>query len=177
MYTGNLEPLQCGIPWADMDCIGITFYPKLADDCDATTEAMYEEALRQVREYLEPLSEAYAKPLFIIETFGSAVDCCAVNPSQAPETANYDFEEQRRWFVALFRAFSSTNQTRSTPLIKAWFPAIYRMAPDPWITSLPSSERLAPSQLNNVAGRTDLQHLVKVFFRDVPLERVQEEET
>jgi len=44
------------------------------------------------------------------------------------------------------------------------------MLPDSWMNGLPESERVSPPQLNASLGRLDLQHLAKVFYRDVPLE-------
>ena len=116
------------------------------------------------------MSELYDKPIWVIENFSIAYECSAVDPLQpahAVSAKDLDLEEQRRWFTALLRAFSEVNMSRSSPLIEAYYPAIYRLSP--WIRGLPPSEKLAPPQLNLETGRRDIVNLLHAFFADEPL--------
>ncbi len=172
MYLENLDPEVCGIPWADMDYVALTFYPKLTDDPNASTLDMYNEALSQAEEFLIPLYETYGLPLFIEDFYCMAYDGCAVNPVNPAgmESGDYDFEEQRRWLTAWLRAFATINQDAGFPLIEGVTMGTYRMMPNSIASEwLPESERLGPCQWNNASGRPDLQKLAAAWFRDVPL--------
>ena len=150
LYLNNLNPSKSGIPWNNMDVIGLTFYPKLADTNDASTGDMYKEALRQVNKYLVPLSKAYGKQLFIEDCSCKAFDGCAVNTLQS--TGKIDKEEQRRWSTAWLRAFTHFNQT-SQPLFKGIIMQGYRILQHEWMHDLqPLSEGLGSEKLNVEVG-------------------------
>jgi len=166
LYLNNLNPSKSGIPWNNMDVIGLTFYPKLADTNDASTGDMYKEALRQVNKYLVPLSKAYGKQLFIEDCSCKAFDGCAVNTLQS--TGKIDKEEQRRWSTAWLRAFTHFNQT-SQPLFKGIMMQSYRILQHEWIHDLqPLSEGLGSEKLNVEVGGLGLQKLMQVYFSNKP---------
>ena len=166
LYLNNLNPSKSGIPWNNMDVIGLTFYPKLADTKDASTGDMYKEALRQVNKYLVPLSKTYGKQLYIEECSCKAFDGCAVNTLQSSD--KIDKEEQRRWSTAWLRAFTHFNQT-SQPLFKGIMMQSYRILQHEWMHDLqPLSEGLGSEKLNVEVGGLGLQKLMQVYFSNKP---------
>jgi len=170
LYPENLDPAQCGIPWNDMDYIGLTFYPKLTDRFDAATSEMYSEALHQISEYLVPLHEAYDKPLFIEDMYCFGFDGCAIWPvNNSWRMSNtYSPEEQRRWHTAWLRAFSNANGMPGTPLIKGI--TMYEYSLDVWFRNVPFRDRVMKAYVN-AEENEHLRVLAKVFFRDVPLQQ------
>jgi len=172
MQMANLNPKDCGIPWATMDSIGVTFYPRLAGSADASTGVMYEEALRQLDLYLLPMTTLYGRPIYIAEMFCVANDGCAILPLAASGRV-YDPEEQRRWSTALLRALAWVNITgsESEPPIRGVTLGVYRFVPNEYMARWDDAFwREYQLYLNDAANRPDLQHLAKVFYRDVPLE-------
>jgi len=172
LYLENIDPIRCGIPWSDMDYVSLTFYPTLADNSNAMTAEMYNEALSQIHEYLWPFHEAYLKPLFIDEMGCFSIDGCAVRPCDWGWRMShpYDPEEQRRWHTALLRALAHANETCATPWIKGVM--MYEYSLDPWFLGQSFEDRVLKGHVN-AAENEHLRLLAKVFFRDVPLQQPQ----
>jgi hypothetical protein len=165
----NLDPEQCGIPWSDMDYIGITYYPQLATTNDASTYVMYENAKRQVDEFIRPFSETYDKPVFVEDFYCFSYDGCAVNPLQnhSPDL-ELDLEEARRYHTAVLRSFAEANIGVETPLIAGMTLGVHSMLPEYWVDGRIMNEPGAPDVHFGDASR-DLQLLMKVFYSDKPL--------
>ena len=165
----NLDAAICGIPWRDMDYVGLTFYPTLAETFDATTREMYAEAQSQIDGYLRPFHDVHEKPLFILDMFCFGHDGCAIRPTDDGwrMSKSYDPEEQRRWHTALLRAFTYENITSPLPWIQGLTMFAYWL--NPWIDGASFEERAMAANLNAVETE-HLRSLAKVFFRDVPLE-------
>ena len=169
-YTwDNLDPTVCGIPWADMDYVAFTYYPQLASTNDASTNKMYESARTQVDEFIRPFSETYGRPVFIVDFYCKAWDGCAVEPLRNRSRV-LDLEEARRYHTAILRAFAEANRTSLEPLIAGMTIANQAMFPESAFETLPVEWGTAHPYTNAANGRTALQTLVKVFYRDVPLE-------
>jgi len=173
MNLENLDPSVCGIPWGsnEIPYLGVTFYPTLATTSDATTEEMYEEALRQSERYLVPFSETYNKPLFITECYCGGYDGASIltNDANLAKTRPADFGEQLSWHAALLRAFAHENQTRASPLIIGLTMAIYELTPEQGIINRPAWDSTQVAILNECNKRKDLQNLFKAYFSDKPL--------
>jgi len=166
----NLDPTVCGIPWADMDYVAFTYYPQLASTNDASTNEMYENARTQVDEFIRPFSETYGKPVFVEDCYCIAFDGCAVNPLQRDSSIPVDLEESRRYHTAILRALAEANLTSLEPLIAGMTIANQAMFPESAFETLPVEWGTAHPYTNEANGRTALQTLIKVFYRDVPLE-------
>jgi len=167
-----LDPDRSGIPWPDMDYVGLTFYPKLTDSFDSATSEMYSEALSQIDEYIRPLYETYGKPIYIEECYCYGHDGCAMRPVDESWrfSRDYDPEEQRRWHTALLRALADANLQGGTRLIGGV--TIYTYSLDVWLSAQSFRERVMAANLNT-PEREDLRLLAKVFFREAPLRQPQ----
>ena len=173
MNPENLNPYVCGIPWGsdEIPYLGVTFYPTLATTNDATTEEMYEEALRQINANLVPFSETYNKPIFITECYCGGYDGASIltNDANLAKTRPADFGEQLSWHAALLRAFAHENQTRASPLIIGVTMDVYRLVLNQAIERFPPEWGILKQYLNDGNNRPDLQKLVKVYLSDKPL--------
>jgi len=165
----NLDPTVCGIPWADMDYVAFTYYPQLASTNDASTNEMYESARTQVDEFIRPFSEAYGKPVFVVDFYCFAFDGCAITPLLNNPSRVLDLEEGRRYHTAVLRAFSDANAHGAEPLVKGITMGVYSMVPDSWIPKETAREPGVPDVHYGSFGRR-FNLLMKVFYRDVPLE-------
>jgi hypothetical protein len=165
----NMHPSRTGIPWADMDYVAVTYYPKLADSDDASTLEMTSNVRNQIRDIFRPFSEKYGKPLFIEESYCFALNGCAINPLMPDMDQGIEIEEARRYHVAILRAFSEVGDTSDAPLIKGMTIAEYGLIPDSWMVSRSPYWGIVHPYLNESNGRRELQLTIKVFYSDKPL--------
>jgi len=167
-HQENFAPSECGIPWADMDYVAFTYYPHLATTNEASTREMYLSAKGNVDQFFRPLSVLYSKPVFVQDFYCEAWDGCAVEPLANPNRV-LDQEEARRYHTAVLRAFSEANTQGETPLIYGTTMGVYSMVPESWIANAAAREPAA-ADLHYQSHSRLLQLLMKVFYRDVPLE-------
>jgi len=175
----SYEPHTCGIPWDELDAIGLTFYPTLASTHNDTTAQMLLEARRIIATDLRPLSNVWGKPLFILDAIAMEVDGGAVYPVEYAECPTnkcirdayekYDPEEHRRWVTALLRAFSEANTGAEVPL----FTGIMIESYSNWPYWFPRSEedrmyRETHTYLDPDCAELDHQDTLQAFFRDSP---------
>ena len=165
----NMHPSRTGIPWADMDYVAVTYYPKLADSDNASTLEMTSNVRNQIRDIFRPFSEKYGKPLFIEDCVCNALNGCAEDPLELGIEAGVDTEEARRYHTAILRAFSEANIGAEKPLVGGMTMALYCLIPDSWMVSRPPFGGIVQPCLNESNRRRELQLTIKVFYSDKPL--------
>jgi len=168
MHRQNFSPYVCGIPWADMDYYGFTFYPKLAYTNDASTETMFKTMQSYIWQYLKPLSDLYDIPIFIEDCYCFEFDGCAVKPL-VPNLSRVDLEEARRYHTSILRAFAHANLNSDRPLVKAITIGMYDIIPDDWFAYRRVEWSTAAPYVNDIPGRKDFRLLIKIYFSDKPL--------
>lgn len=160
-------PSSVGIPWQNMDYVGLTFYPALSSKKNPGIQEMFVEANRQIQAFLVPLRNANRKPLYILDFYGFAFEGMAAQPDIS--SGKYAPEEQLRWATAVLRALSLANADRGNPLIAGITFGQYWLMPNEMKASYPArGVDEIRAYLNSPIGRYDLQKMVMVYFRDVP---------
>lgn len=117
IFSSEWESASIGAFAANVDYIGIDWYPQIAAESDSTTEEMALNAQRIADEFLVPLVEEYGKPLLFAEIDYSSVDRTAVNPLRYRGDGPIDEGEQAAAFEAIFRTFGDE------PWFAGMFPA------------------------------------------------------
>jgi hypothetical protein len=99
------EPVSIGDFLADVDYIGIDWYPRLTNNPNATVKEMAANAQRLADAFLRPVAERYNEPIFFAEIDYSSVDRTAINPLYYRSGGGADELEQANAFEAIFQTF------------------------------------------------------------------------